>query len=253
LFHCFGLVLGFLAAFTHSSAIVFPCDQFDPLQVLDAVARENCTVILGVPTMFVAELEAYNSSSTGGTPTYRLDTLRLGLASGAPVPAPLMRELRRKLGIPKMVIAYGMTETSPVSFMTPMDDSDELRSTTVGRVQPHTAAKVVDPQGKVLPRGTPGELCVSGYALQKGYWQNEAKTREVMKIHPDDGLRWMHSGDECVITKDGYCMVTGRIKDLIIRGMLATLALPFLITRSLTVHRWREHISRGDRGQTARA
>ncbi|KIV78549.1 hypothetical protein PV11_06194 [Exophiala sideris] len=211
LFHCFGLVMGFLGAFTHSSSIVFPCDQFDANLVLDAVSEAKCTVILGVPTMFIAEMEANKRKG------YRLDTLRLGVGAGTTVPAPLMRELRQKMGIEKMLIAYGMTETSPVSFMTSIEDDDERRATTVGRILPHTLAKIVDSEGNILPRGVPGELCISGYLLQKGYWQNEAKTAEVMRLD-DAGNRWMHTGDECVITTDEYCVVTGRMKDLIIRG-----------------------------------
>ncbi|KAI1630469.1 long-chain fatty-acid-CoA ligase [Exophiala viscosa] len=211
LFHCFGLVMGFLGAFTHSSSIVFPCDQFDANLVLDAVSEAKCTVILGVPTMFIAQMEANKRKG------YRLDTLRLGVGAGSTVPAPLMRDLRQKMGIETMLIAYGMTETSPVSFMTSIEDDDERRATTVGRIQPHTLAKVVDSEGNILPRGVPGELCVGGYLLQKGYWQNEAKTAEVMKLD-DAGIRWVYTGDECVITADEYCVVTGRIKDLIIRG-----------------------------------
>lgn len=211
LFHCFGLVMGFLAAFTHSSTIVFPCDQFEPNQVLDAIHKEKCTAILGVPTMLIAEMEANQRKG------YTFDTLRVGVAAGAPVPAALMKGLRQKLGIQKMLIAYGMTETSPVSFMTPSEDSDELRSTTVGQVLPHTWAKVINLEGDIVPRGTPGELCVSGYSLQTGYWRNEAKTAEAMKTD-EEGTRWMYTGDECMITPAGYCVVTGRIKDLIIRG-----------------------------------
>ncbi|KAK5031719.1 hypothetical protein LTS07_004339 [Exophiala sideris] len=220
LFHCFGLVMGFLGAFTHSSSIVFPCDQFDANLVLDAVSEAKCTVILGVPTMFIAEMEANKRKG------YRLDTLRLGVGAGSTVPAPLMRDLRQRMGIQKVLIAYGMTETSPVSFMTSIEDDEERRATTVGRVLPHTSAKVVDSEGNILPRGVPGELCVSGYLLQKGYWQNEAKTAEVMKLD-DAGIRWMYTGDECVITTDAYCVITGRIKDLIIRGKSSrTLGLP---------------------------
>lgn len=218
--------MGFLSSFIHSSKVVFPCDQFDPDLVLDAVVQQKCTVILGVPTMFIAEMEANRRKG------YKIETLRLGLASGSPVPAPLMRELRRDLGIQKTLIAYGMTETSPVTFITPMEDPDELRATTVGKVFPHTSAKIVDRNGAIVPRGVPGELCTSGFALQKGYWKNEEKTAEAMKVDKD-GVRWMHTGDECVITDAGYCIVTGRIKDLIIRGM--TLRSLVVALRSLVV------------------
>ncbi|EXJ77044.1 hypothetical protein A1O3_10202 [Capronia epimyces CBS 606.96] len=213
LFHCFGLVMGFLGSLTHSSTVVMPCDQFDPDLVLDAIVQQKCTVLLGVPTMFIAEMEANRRKGKG----YKIDTLRLGLASGSPVPVPLMKELRQELGVQKTLIAYGMTETSPVTFMTPIDDPDERRATTVGKVFPHTSAKIIDRNGEIVPRGVPGELCTSGFALQKGYWKNQEKTAEAMKVDRD-GVRWMHTGDECVITEDDYCIVTGRIKDLIIRG-----------------------------------
>lgn len=211
LFHCFGLVMGFLASVAHGSSIVFPSDQFRADLALDAVYHEKCTALLGVPTMFVAMLETNKQKG------YQINTVRTGLAAGSSVPAVLMRQLNAEFGIQGMLIAYGMTETSPVTFLTSLDDTEERKTTTVGQVMPHTAAKVVDRNGKIVPRGTPGELCTSGYALQKGYWQNQAKTDEVMK-RDENGVLWMHTGDECVIDRSGYCMVTGRIKDIIIRG-----------------------------------
>lgn len=211
LFHCFGLVMGFLATFAHGSSIVFPCDQFQADLVIDAVYHEKCTALLGVPTMFVAMLEANKRKG------YQIETVRTGLAAGSSVPAVLMRQLATELGIKGMLIAYGMTETSPVTFLTSLDDTVERKTTTVGQVMPHTAAKVIDRNGNIVSRGTPGELCTSGYALQKGYWQNQVKTDEVMK-RDENGVLWMHTGDECVIDRSGYCMVTGRIKDIIIRG-----------------------------------
>lgn len=204
--------MGFLGALTHGSTIVFPCDQFEPNLVLDAVVQEKCTVLYGVPTMFVAELEANKKKR------YRIESLRAGLAAGSSVPVALMRQLSYEFGVKNMTIAYGMTETSPVTFMTALSDSEEKRLTTVGQVMPHTMAKVVDRDGKIVPRGVPGELCTSGYSLQQGYWKNQAKTDEVMK-RDTEGRIWMYTGDECVIDGDGYCSVTGRIKDLIIRGM----------------------------------
>lgn len=204
--------MGFLGAFSHGSTIVFPCDQFEPNLVLDSIVREKCTLLYGVPTMFIAELEANKIKK------YKIDSLRAGMAAGSSVPASLMRQLSREFGVKTMMIAYGMTETSPVTFVTAMTDSEEKRIKTVGRVMPHTAAKVIDKDGKIVPRGVPGELCTSGYALQKGYWQNRAKTDEVMK-RDEQGKLWMYTGDECVIDNDGYCSVTGRIKDMIIRGM----------------------------------
>ncbi|KAJ5344788.1 hypothetical protein N7452_002792 [Penicillium brevicompactum] len=211
MFHCFGLVLGFLSSFYRGSSIVFPSDYFDVTKVVDAIINEDATVLLGVPTMYVAELEVM--VKTGQRPR----RLRTGLASGSTVSQNLMEQLRETMGVEKMLIAYGMTETSPVSFITSLDDSDEKGTTTVGRVIPHTAAKVIDDKGRTLRRGQRGELCTSGFLLQKGYWKNEEKTREVMR-RDENGVLWMHTGDEAMIDADGYAHITGRIKDLIIRG-----------------------------------
>ncbi|KAF9889611.1 hypothetical protein FE257_007119 [Aspergillus nanangensis] len=211
LFHCFGLVMGFLASFFHGSSILFPSDHFDAKRVVDAIVSYDATVLLGVPTMYVAELECI--AKTNQKPR----RLRTGLASGSAVSMMLMDQLRAKMGVEKMLIAYGMTETSPVTFITAMEDSDEKRTATVGRPMPHTAAKIVDPQGNILLRGQRGEICTSGYALQKGYWKNEVKTREVMK-RDENGVLWMSTGDEGLIDDDGYAHITGRIKDIIIRG-----------------------------------
>lgn len=218
LFHCFGLVLGFLSSFVHGSSIIFPSDFFDVHKVVSAILSENATVLLGVPTMYVSELEAL--SKTGQRPHH----LRTGLASGSAVSQGLMNQLREKMGVQKMLIAYGMTETSPVTFITSIEDGDEKGTTTVGRVLPHTAAKVVAKGGEVLRRGERGELCTSGFALQKGYWRNEEKTKDVMKVD-GDGVLWMHTGDEAFIDEDGYAHITGRIKDLIIRGEFSQDAL----------------------------
>lgn len=211
LFHCFGLVMGFLASLSHGSTIVFPSDSFRADLVLDAVYNYKATALLGVPTMFITILEANQIKK------YPINTIRTGLAAGSSVPAALMRQLKSELGVEGMLIAYGMTETSPVTFITSLEDTEERKTTSVGRVLPHTGAKVIDRDGNIVPRGTPGELCTSGYALQAGYWQNPAKTAEVMK-RDEHGILWMHTGDECVIDRYGYCMVTGRIKDIIIRG-----------------------------------
>ncbi|OAP55000.1 hypothetical protein AYL99_10700 [Fonsecaea erecta] len=211
LFHCFGLVMGFLASITHGSRVVFPCDQFDPDLVLDALNEEKCTALLGVPTMFIAEIEANKVKK------YKISSVKTGLVAGSSVPPALVKQLDQEFGIKGMLIPYGMTETSPVTFMTTFDDTEERRTKTVGRVLPHTMAKIVDRTGKIVPRGVRGELCVSGYALQKGYYNNPAKTAEAMK-RDENGILWMYTGDECVIDEDGYCSVTGRIKDIIIRG-----------------------------------
>ncbi|KIW83094.1 hypothetical protein Z517_02337 [Fonsecaea pedrosoi CBS 271.37] len=211
LFHCFGLVMGFLGAFTHGSSIVFPCDQFDPDSVLDALNEEKCTALLGVPTMFIAEIEANKAKR------YKISSVKTGLVAGSSVSPALVKQLDPEFGIKGVLIAYGMTETSPVTFMTSLDDTEERRTKTVGSVLPHTMGKIVDRAGNIVPRGVRGELCVSGYALQRGYFNNPAKTDEVMK-RDENGVLWMYTGDECVIDEHGYCSVTGRIKDIIIRG-----------------------------------
>lgn len=213
LFHCFGLVIGFLASFSHGSSIVFPSEQFDADQTLKAIVDESATVLLGVPTMFVALMEVNEKKKL------KIDTLRAGLAAGSAVPVVLMNQLREKFGIEDMMIAYGMTETSPVTFMSSLDDPQEIRASTLGRVMPHTGAKIISKDGKctILKRGESGELCTSGYALQQGYWKNPAKTKEAMQTDAQ-GTLWMHTGDECKIDEHGYCWITGRIKDMIIRG-----------------------------------
>lgn len=211
LFHCFGLVLGFLASYIHGSTIVFPSDFFDVRKVVDALVKEDATVLLGVPTMYVAELEVMEK--TGQRPR----RVRTGLASGSTVSQGLMNSLREKMGVQKMLIAYGMTETSPVTFITDLSDPESKATTTVGRVIPHVSAKVIDKNGKKLRRGERGELCTSGFALQKGYWRNEEKTKEAMR-EDEEGILWMHTGDEAMLDQDGYAHITGRIKDMIIRG-----------------------------------
>lgn len=190
---------------------MFPAQRFDPDLVLDAIEAERCTVLYGVPTMFVAALDANAKRRRN------LTSLKAGLASGAPVPQALMSRLEQDMGIQKMVIAYGMTETSPVTFATSFECPPEHRLDSVGTVFPHTAAKIIDLEGNIVPRGVRGEICTSGYALQQGYFDNEEKTNEVMRMDAD-GVLWMHTGDEGVIDKEGYCRVTGRIKDMIIRG-----------------------------------
>ncbi|KAF4963731.1 hypothetical protein FSARC_8279 [Fusarium sarcochroum] len=211
LFHCFGLVMGFLASFTHGSTVVFPSDRFNARQTIDAVIAEKATALLGVPTMFVAELEELESTSR------QISTVRTGLVSGSPVSPSLMEQLRGRMNIQGMLIAYGMTETSPVTFIASLDDPDDRLLTSLGRVLPHTAAKVVDQEGKVVPFGTRGEICTSGFALQKGYFRDAEKTNEAMR-KDENGVLWMHTGDEGYLDEEGYGFITGRIKDLIIRG-----------------------------------
>lgn len=212
LFHCLGLVIGFLGCLIHGSTIVFPSDHFNANLVLDTIVDERCTTLYGVPTMFIAELEANQTRNRN------IKSLQKGLAAGSTVPLPLMNKLKEQMGIETMVIAYGMTETGPVTFMSTFEDPVEKRVGTVGRVMPHTGAKVIDKMGRIVKNGERGELCTSGYALHRGYLNDEEKTKDVMK-KDEEGTVWMHTGDEGMIDELGYCHITGRIKDIIIRGM----------------------------------
>ncbi|EEA23948.1 hypothetical protein TMatcc_007019 [Talaromyces marneffei ATCC 18224] len=216
LFHCFGSILGYMATATHGSAIVFPSESFNGLASLQAVREERCTALYGVPTMFIEELGLLDR---GEVPYDGFQYLRTGIAAGSSIPAELMRKLHKKLNLTELTICYGMTETSPVSAMTTTDDPMDKRITTVGRLMPHVEAKVVDPvdRSKVLPIETKGELAVSGYLLMKEYWGAPDKTAEVM-LADEHGKIWMHTGDEASMSADGYITITGRIKDLIIRG-----------------------------------
>jgi len=207
-YHCFGCVLGNLAAVTHGSAVVIPGVSFDPETTLQAIQANGCTSIYGVPTMFIAELDHPRFSSV------RLETLRTGIMAGAPCPIDVMRQVIGHMHVPQVTICYGMTETSPVSFQSEPDDPLELRVSTVGRVLPHLECKIVDPDtGATVPRGTPGELCTRGYAVMLGYWNDDAATTDAI-----DSARWMHTGDLAVMNDQGYVSITGRIKDMIIRG-----------------------------------
>jgi len=216
LFHCFGCILGYMATATHGSAIVFPAEAFNPLASLKAVQEEKCTALYGVPTMFLAELELIGN---GTVPYEGFQYLRTGIAAGSSVPAELMRKLHKILNLTELTICYGMTETSPVSAMTTTDDPLEKRINTVGRLLPHVEAKVVDPfdQSKILGVDERGELAVHGYLVMKEYWGQPEKTAEVM-LKDEEGKVWMHTGDEASIDAEGYVSITGRIKDLIIRG-----------------------------------
>jgi acyl-CoA synthetase (AMP-forming)/AMP-acid ligase II len=205
-----------MATATHGSAIVFPSEAFNAHATLESVQQYNCTALYGVPTMFVAELELLAQ----GTVSYKgLENLRTGIAAGSSIPAELMRKLHQKMNLTELTICYGMTETSPVSAMTTTDDPIEKRIDTVGRLLPHVTAKVVDPSdwSRTLKVGERGELAVSGYLTMKGYWNDEARTSEVL-VPDDKGVMWMHTGDEALMDEEGYIKITGRIKDLIIKG-----------------------------------
>ena len=219
LFHCFGSILGYMATVTHGSSIVFPSEAFSPHDTLLSVQEERCTALYGVPTMFIAELELLQN---GVVPYQGFEHLRTGIAAGSSIPAELMRKLHKVLNLTELTICYGMTETSPVSCMTTTTDPIDKRIDSVGRLLPHVEAKVVDPvsRAKILPVGQRGELAVSGYLVMKEYWNAPAQTAEVMI--PDneegEGKLWMHTGDEAVMNAEGYVKITGRIKDIIIRG-----------------------------------
>ena len=207
LYHCFGMVMGVLGCLTHGAAMVFPGEGFDALAVLQTVAEERCTALYGVPTMFIAEMAHPDFAS------YDLSSLRTGIMAGSPCPIEVMRRAMEKMHLRDITIAYGMTETSPVSFQTGLDAPVERRVSTVGRIHPHLEAKVIDGEGRVVPAGVPGELCTRGYSLMLGYWDDEERTRQAI-----DRAGWMHTGDLATIDAEGYCAIVGRIKDMVIRG-----------------------------------
>jgi fatty-acyl-CoA synthase len=205
-YHCFGMVMGCLAATSHGACVVIPSPGFDPSATLAAVQQEKCTSLYGVPTMFIAEL--------GVAARYDLSSLRTGIMACSPCPVEVMKRVVGEMNMREVAICYGMTETSPVSTMTRSDDDLARRTETVGRVMPHVEVKIVDPStGLTVPRGEPGELCTRGYSVMLGYWEEPEKTAEVI-----DAARWMHTGDLATMDEDGYVNVVGRIKDMIIRG-----------------------------------
>jgi fatty-acyl-CoA synthase len=206
-YHCFGMVLGNLACLTHCSCMVIPGEGFDPLAVLQTVEAERCTGLHGVPTMFIALLDHPEFER------FDLSSLRTGIMAGSPCPIEVMKRCTGKMHMREITIAYGMTETSPVSFQSSIDDPIERRVSTVGRIQPHLEVKIVDGNGRIVPPGTPGELLTRGYSVMRGYWGEEARSREAI----DDG-RWMHTGDLATLDAEGYCNIVGRIKDKVIRG-----------------------------------
>jgi acyl-CoA synthetase (AMP-forming)/AMP-acid ligase II len=215
LFHCFGLVLGYMATSTTGAAIMFPSPAFDAISTLKMASDHDATGLYGVSTMLVAYLDALDKGLAPRPPN-----LRKGIVAGSSVPEPLMRRVYERLGLKDLVICYGMTETSPVSCMTAPSDPFVQRCASVGRVMPHTAVKVVDrdDRSRILPVNTPGELVTGGYLLMSGYYGDPDKTAEVLVRDDDTGEWWMHTGDEAVMDADGYVAITGRIKDLILRG-----------------------------------
>jgi fatty-acyl-CoA synthase len=207
LYHCFGMVMGNLACVTHGAAMVYPSEAFDPLAVLEAVSAERCNALYGVPTMFIGLLSHPRFEQ------FDLTSLRTGVMAGSPCPVEVMRQVIDRMHMGEVTIAYGMTETSPVSFQSGLDDPLERRVSTVGRVQPHLEVKIVDLEGRVVPVGEPGELCTRGYSVMLGYWDDAEKTAEAI-----DRAGWMHTGDLGTLDADGYCNIVGRIKDMVIRG-----------------------------------
>jgi fatty-acyl-CoA synthase len=207
LYHCFGMVMGNLGCLTHGATMVYPAEAFDPLAVLQTVQDERCTALYGVPTMFIAELDHPQFAS------FDLNSLRTGIMAGSPCPIEVMKRVQSQMNMREVTIAYGMTETSPVSTQSSVDDPLERRVSTVGRVQPHIEIKIVDGEGRIVPRGTTGEFCTRGYSVMRGYWSDEKKTAEAI-----DAGGWMHTGDLATMDDQGYVNIVGRLKDLVIRG-----------------------------------
>ncbi len=206
-YHCFGMVLGNLNCITHGAAMVIPNDGFDPSLTLATVSAERCTALYGVPTMFIAELDLPDFQD------YDLSSLRTGIMAGSSCPIEIMKRVVAEMNMSEITIAYGMTETSPVSFQSGTDDPLERRVSTVGRIHPHVQVKIIDAEGRTVPIGGKGELCTRGYNVMLGYWDEEDKTREAI-----DAAGWMHTGDLATIDAQGYCNIVGRVKDMVIRG-----------------------------------
>jgi len=206
LYHCFGMVMGVLGAVSKGATMVFPSETFDALPTLNALSSECCTAVYGVPTMFVAMLEEMENQSLD------LSSLRTGIMAGAPCPIEIMGRVNSEMNMKEVTICYGMTETSPVSFQSLVDDPIDKRCATVGRVHPHLEVKIVNAEGQIVPVGEQGELCTRGYSVMKGYWRDDERTRKSIL----DG--WMHTGDLATFDEEGFCSIVGRVKDMIIRG-----------------------------------
>jgi len=208
LYHCFGMVMGNLGCLTHGATMVYPSDGFDPAAVLEAAQAERATAMYGVPTMFIAQLNHPDFAR------YDLSSLRTGIMAGSPCPVEVMKQVKTLMHMPDVVVAYGMTETSPVSTQTRIGAPLDKQVATVGQVHPHVQIKIVDPQtGQVVPIGAQGELCTRGYSVMLGYWNNAEATGGAI-----DAARWMHTGDLATMDGEGYLNIVGRIKDMIIRG-----------------------------------
>jgi fatty-acyl-CoA synthase len=207
LYHCFGMVMGNLGCLTHGSTMVYPAEAFDPLATLQAIAEERCTALYGVPTMFIAQLDHPEFAK------FDLKSLRTGIMAGSPCPIEVMKKVQSQMNMGEVTIAYGMTETSPVSTQCATDDPVERRVSTVGQVLPHIEIKIVDPEGKAVPRGATGEFCTRGYSVMKGYWNDAEKTRDAI-----DEAGWMRTGDLATMDAEGYVNIVGRLKDMVIRG-----------------------------------
>jgi len=207
LYHCFGMVLGNLACLTHGAAIIFPDEAFEPLSVLQTVAEEKCTALHGVPTMFIAELDHPEFAN------FDLSSLRTGIMAGSPCPTEIMKRVVDEMNLSQITIAYGMTETSPVSFQSDTEDTLERRVSTVGRIFPHVEAKIIDEEGRIVPPGVTGEFLTRGYSVMQGYWDDPERTAESI-----DSAGWMHTGDLATIDAAGYGNIVGRVKDMVVRG-----------------------------------
>lgn len=207
LYHCFGMVMGVLTCITNGSTMIFPDEAFDPGSVLETIEVEKCTALHGVPTMFIAELDHPKFLE------YDLSSLRTGIMAGAPCPVEVMKRVFEEMNMDEVTIAYGMTETSPVSFQSDPKDPMERRVSTVGRIHPHVEVMIIDEDGKVVPLGEKGEICTRGYSVMRGYWNDKEKTSESI-----DPAGWMHTGDLGVLDNEGFCNIVGRVKDMIIRG-----------------------------------
>ena len=206
-YHCFGMVMGTLGCVTKGATMIVPAEGFEPLATLRAVSGEQCTALYGVPTMFVSMLDHQEFE------TFDISTLRTGIMAGAPCPVEVMKRVQSDMHMQQVTIAYGMTETSPVSFQSGMDDPLDKRVSSVGRIHPHVQVKILDKEGQIVPVGSQGELCTRGYSVMRGYWAEEQQTQDSI-----DSAGWMHTGDLATIDSQGYCNITGRVKDMIVRG-----------------------------------